>query len=232
MALADQLVAYWNMAQNPALFKVWDQSGNGNHLTGFNSPVLVDGKLGKAIQFNGTNQFLSIASNSGFSHQGGEFSAFIWFKLLSLANQQLITTTTEWGVGTVLSGGNYYVSIAVEDETLVITDVPLEVDKWYFLACGWYGVEHAATRGTYAWGSLNLSPRVRELQSALTPAPEVFSVAGTAAIGWTHVVIDDITIFRRFVTAEETRALYNKGKGLPFEEWGTVTPCRTIDCCD
>lgn len=233
MALKDNLIAYWNFEQDPALgYSIWDQSGNSNNLTAYGNPILVDGKLGKALQFNGVDQWLSTASNAGFSHDGGEFTAFLWFKPLMLAHQKTIATTTEWGVGTTLSAGNYYVSIAVEDETVVITDVPLEVGKWYLIALGWYGIENAAARGQFVWGTVNLSDRVRELQTGLTPAPGPFSIAGTAASGWANAIIDDVAIFRRFVSAQEVRAIYNHGEGLAFEEWDAVAECKAIPCCD
>lgn len=230
MALPDNLAAYWNMAQNPAVFPVHDQTGNGNNLTGYNSPLLVDGNIGKGIQFNGTNQFLSIASNSGFSHQGGEFTAFLWFMPLALAHQKVIATTTEWGVQMILSGGNYYVSVDIENETVTVTDVPLVVGEWYFIALGYRAID--ITDRSYVWASVNLSDRVREYQSGLTPAPGPFSIAGTAASGWISGVFDDAALFRRSLTAQEIRSIYKKGKGLPFEDYGSVTPCREITCCD
>src|SRR5687767_2780091 len=104
MALKDGLVAMWNMGQDPALYEVWDQSHNGNHLTGVNfdpsepaSTRLVDGIVangkrplighkpipGKAIQLNGT-AILKLASNAGISHQQNSFTVGFWFKPLIL----------------------------------------------------------------------------------------------------------------------------------------------------
>lgn len=231
MALTDNLVAYWNMGQNPELFPVHDQTGNGNNLIGYNSPLLVTGKLDNAIQFDGVNQFLSIASNSGFSHQGGEFTFFLWFKPEALAHQKVIATTTEWGVLMLLSGGNYYISVDIENETVIVTDVPLIVGEWYFIALGYREVNIADR--SYVWASVNLSDRVREYQTGLTPAANVFSIAGTAAIGWISGVFDDAAFFRRSLTAQEIRAIYNNGDGLPFEDYDAPPiPCRKISCCD
>lgn len=232
MALADQLVAHWKMEQNPALFKVWDYSGNGNHLTGVSSPILVDGKLGKAIQFDGVDQYLSIASNAGINHNGGEVTGLMWFQPVSLVHGKRLIGSVDWGVSIVDSGGNFYVNVAIEDGSFNITDVPLEVGEWYFLAFGWYGIENAATRGTYSWGSVNLSARVREFRAVWSDPSGPFTIAGTSGGSRANVIIDDTALFHRFVTAQETRTIFNNGNGLAFDEWGIVTPCRTIDCCD
>lgn len=232
MALKDQLTAYYNMEQNPALFKVWDQSGNGNHLTGHGSPVLVDSVLGKAIQFNGVDQWLSIASNAGLNHNGGEFTGLVWFQPVSLAHGKRLIGSVDWGVNIVESAGSHYVNVSIEDGSFNITDVPLEVGQRYFLAFGWYGVENALKRGTFTWGSVNLSDRVREFRTAWTDPAGPFTIAGTSSSARASVIIDEAAIFHRFVTAQEIRALYNKGNGLSFEDYDTVTPCREITCCD
>lgn len=226
MALKDNLAAYWSMSQNPILFPVHDQSGNGNHLTGFNGPSLTTGKLGQAIEFNGVNQYLAIESNSGFSHQGNDFTAFVWFKPLTLVDGAVVATSTEWGIGVKLSGGNFYVNGAIEDEDMTVTDVPLEVGNWYFIVLGYNSSDG------YVWASVNASPRVQELQNGLTPSPSGFSMAGSAFIGWAHCVIDDSAMFRRLLSADEILAIYNKGKGLPFEDWDAPDNCRKINCCD
>lgn len=239
MALSDRLVAYWNMAQDPALFVVHD--GVFPHLNpltghGFSPDLtppgsLVNGKLGKAIQFNGINQYLTIASNTGFSHQNGEFTSFIWFKPTVLAHQKIIATTAEWGVSTELSGGSHYISVSIEDEDVLITDVPLVVGQWYFIALGYRETLDIADTSVI-WASVNLSKRFTDLQAGLTPVINPFSIGGTANIGWINGVIDDVAIFRRALSDVELRRIYNGGDGLPFEEWPEAEPCETITCCD
>lgn len=226
MPLKTSLVAYWNMEQDPALFPIHDQTGNGNHLTGANGPILTTGKVGQAIEFNGINQYLAIDSNSGFSHQGDEFTAFVWFKPLTLAHQAVIAASTEWGIGTVLVGGSFFINVAIEDEEVTITDVPLEEGNWYFIVLGYNASD------SYVWASVNLSPRVQEFQSSLTPSASGFSMAGSAAIGWANCIIDDSAMFRRLLSDSEIRAIYNKGKGLPFEDWDAPDNCPRIECCN
>lgn len=226
MALKDSLVAYWNMAQNPAMFPVHDQSGNGNHLTGVNAPTLTTGKIGQAIEFDGVDQYLNLPSAAGISHQGGEFTFGTWIKPLGLLHLAHIVSTTEWGIGMRLVSGNYYFSVAVEDEEIILSNVPLEVGQWYFVALGWYN-----TNGTFAWGSVNLHERLRVAQSALTPSPGSAFNIGNAGSFPVAFVADDAALWRRNVAWEELRAIYNKRNGLSFEEWDAVNDCESIECC-
>lgn len=226
MALKEGLVAYWNMEQNPALFRVHDQSHNGNHLTGFNAPTLTTGKLGQAIEFDGVDQYLNLSSAAGISHEGGEFTVAFWVKPLALLHFGHIASTVEWGVGMRLVGSDYFLNVAVEDEEIMLSNVPLEVGRWYFVALGWYN-----TNGTFAWGSVNLGERMRAVQSGLTPSPGNAFNIGNAGSFPIPFVIDDFAIWRRNVSAPELRQIYDRGDGLPFEEWDAVDDCRAITCC-
>lgn len=227
MALADNLVGYWKMEQNPELFSIHDQSGNGNHLTGHGNPILVPGKVGQALQFDGVTQWLDMASNAGINHNGGEMTGMVWFKPLSLAHGKLLIGSVDWGVTIVQNGANFYVHVGIEDGGFDITDVPLVVGEWYCLFFGWY-----ESNGEFSWGSMNLSDRVREFRTPWGDPVGAFKIAGNSAGGRLNAVIDDVAIWRRNVPARELYQLYNKGKGLPFEEWDEAADCGKIDCCD
>lgn len=226
MALPDSLATYWNFEQNPTLFTVHDQSGNGNHLTGVASPTLTTGKIGQGIELDGIAQYLTMASSAGISHQGGEFTATMWIKPLTLRHFGPIASNTEWGVGMRLVGANYYFDFSVEDEDLIST-VPLEVGHWYFVALGWYN-----TNGTFAWASVNLEERLRSEQASLTPVPGNPFQIGNAAAFPVSFVVDEFSIWRRNVPASELYEIYNNGNGLPFEEWAVPEDCKLIECCD
>lgn len=226
MSLKDGLAAYWDMEQNPALFPVHDQSGSGNHLTGVNAPTLTTGKIGQGIEFDGVNQYLTLPSAAGISHQGGEFTFGIWIKPLALLHFGTVAFNGEWGIGMRLVGGSYYFNIAVEDEEVTST-VPLVGGQWYFVALGWYN-----TNGTFVWASVNLEPRLRAEQAGITPIPgNAFNISNAASFPFAFVA-DEAALWRRNVPASELYQIYNEGEGLPFEEWGDPVPCRSIECCD
>lgn len=245
MALNDEyLAAMWQFRHDPALHPLlWDSSHNGNHLTphGFDPALsppgsVVDGKVGKAIELNGEDQYFIIASNAGFSHEGNPFTFVGWFMLLELGNNKFLYSTTEWGVAMVASGSNHFLTVSIEDEDLTLSGVPLEIDTWYFLSLGWHqNVDNPSA--SRVWAKLDRSDGASSEQSGLTAAPGPFSIgAGTGGTGFVRAVFDDAAFFRRELTSAEFLQLFNpeddEGRGLAFEDWDTVSGCsREINCC-
>jgi hypothetical protein len=239
MELKNALTAYWNMQQDPALFTVWDKVWpHTNKLTanGFDPDLtppgsLVAGKLGKAIQFNGVDQWLSIASNAGVNHNGGEFTGAMWFKPIALAHAKRLIGSVDWGVNIIGDGANHVVNVSIEEGSISLTDTPLIVGQWYFLCFGWYGSVAPDETGTYSWASLNMGPAVREFRTAWSDPEGPFTIGGTSSGARVAAIIDDTAIWRRRVTAAELSAIYNDGDGLPLEEWDRVKVCKSITCC-
>lgn len=228
MALKDDLRVYLNFEQDPVIFPpIWDQTGNGNHLNPSSGAVLAEGKIGNAVNVAGTSR-LFFSSNTGISYQNGAFTVAFWFKPAVLATPLIIAGDSdgEWIVQMELSGSGYYYlrcRISPDDFDAVcdVTDVPMVIGEWYFVTLGWYD-----DNGSYAWASVNLSPRVRTAAvGPLVPSttPPVFRNQNT---------FDEAAIWRRFVSVSELQEIYNDGEGLPFEEWDLVSPCRKITCCD
>jgi hypothetical protein len=230
MALKNQLPAYWDCEQDPALgFQIWDQSGNGNHLRpqplAVSQPVLVTGKIGNGVQCSGGAQ-LKLQSNAGISHQGGPFTVSLWLQptVLTTPLPILGDTEGEWLVQMEQSGGDHYLRVRIEpdgrDATVDVTSVPLVAGNWYHVCFGWYD-----DNGSFAWATVNLSERVRAALSGplvTTLNPPLFQSAE----------FDEVAIWRRSLTAKEIRTIYNHGDGLPFSEWDNIEPCRAIPCCD
>lgn len=226
MAPKDELLAYWNMEQNPVLFQIHDQSGNGNHLTGSAGAILTEGKIGNAVEVGGGST-LKLASNAGVSHQGGRFTVAFWFKPTVLTTPLPIAGDPEgqWIVQMEASGPNFFLRARINpddiDATVDITAVPLVVGEWYWVALGWYD-----NNGSFAWATVNLSDRVRVAAAGPLAEPT------NPPIFWNPNIFDEVAIWGRNVPADELRAIYNKAKGLPFEEWDAPDDCRKIDCCD
>ena len=76
------------MADNVVLYHFQDNgddsSGSGNNLTLSNSPSFVDGKIGKAIDFNGTNETAFV--NNASVRLTGPMSLFTWIYLDALTD--------------------------------------------------------------------------------------------------------------------------------------------------
>ena len=235
MALRDSLDAYWDMEQNPLLFPVHDQTGNGHHLTGFGGPAQVTGKLGKAIEFAADTEFLDLLTTTHvvLDLNGKDFTVATWFKPAELVNNTGILGShfQKWYARIISSAGNYYVEVKIANGGLTISDVPLQVGQWYFLAFGWHN-SPATQWGQYTWGTVNLGVRAREVRAPFVNDNPAFGI-GAAGTGFAfRGAVDDTAIWSRRVAAHELHQIYNDGDGLPFEEWGDPVPCQSIECCD
>jgi hypothetical protein len=73
------LVGYWGMDEGTGT-TVNDHSGNRNNGTASGSPAWVDGKLGKALDFNGTNEVQSVDQDY-FSPANNDLTISFWAKI-------------------------------------------------------------------------------------------------------------------------------------------------------
>lgn len=229
MALTDGLIAHWGFEHDPIIYGVWDNvPPHRNNLVASNFPSqpspLVNGKLGKAIETDGGGMFSLPSSSAGVSHQGNPFTVAFWFKPTALNEGAVVAVNNEWNVTTPQSAGSFYFQIEIDGKQVPVTSVPLVVGEWYHVCFGWY--DH---NGSFVWAVVNLSDRVRGPHVLSGPTLGPFLIGGGSAPG----VHDDFAIWRRALSAQEIRALYNHGKGLPFEEWDKATACPpAINCCD
>ncbi len=64
------LVGYWSFDEGSGT-TAYDYSGYNNHGTLYNGPQWVDGKLGKALSFDGVNDYISVPHNGNLNITGG-----------------------------------------------------------------------------------------------------------------------------------------------------------------
>ena len=69
-------VAYYNFDEKTGT-TINDTSGNGNNSTAFSTPDWTQGKVGAALDFNGSSDFVTFPNDVGYTTQ---VSAFVWFK--------------------------------------------------------------------------------------------------------------------------------------------------------
>lgn len=226
MALKDDLLMYHNFEQDPRLFLIWDQSFNNNHLKGVNfDPVptpptsLVDGKVGKAISFNGSNQSASVASGVNFLGQPFTFS--FWYKPLTLTDGgSILTMTALGGVSTVDDGsGNFSFRVTLAGKT-VSPAVVLVLNQWHHIVFGYIPDERI-------FAGVNMD----EGQHADWTIAPTFGSSFTVGGSGSHGVYDELAVWTRAVDGMELLAIYNRGKGLAFSEWDKVRACKTMKCC-
>lgn len=220
MALKDDIATYWGFEHSPQLYpQVFDQTFNGNDLSPNNFVVggtgVVPARVGNGIETDGSQGFGLVPSYSGLSHQGSDFTVFMWFKPSSLVFTATLVAGNEWSV--VL---DTVFKVTIDGKELVLPTA-LEVNQWYFIAFGW----NSGPPG-FLWATVNLADGVQEPRSAITQSLGSF-IMGNNTLG----VFDDTAIFRRSLSDEELSQIYNDGDGLPFSEWEEAE-CGAIECCD
>lgn len=77
------LVGFWPLSEGSA-GTAHDFSGNNNHGQLVNNPTWVNGKLGKALSFNGSNQYVMIAKDPLSSVNAISFTIAFWAKPISI----------------------------------------------------------------------------------------------------------------------------------------------------
>ena len=89
MALVDNLIAHWKMNDDAADAIVADATGNGHTGTFYdeNTPATitsdhsVTGKVNDALDFDGTNDYITAADSDDFTYIGAPFSVAAWINI-------------------------------------------------------------------------------------------------------------------------------------------------------
>jgi outer membrane protein assembly factor BamB len=204
------LVGYWEFDEGKAII-AHDSSGNGNHGTLINEPTWVDGFYGKALQFDGQDNYVSIDPES--------------FENLPMGDSE--RTVTAWvnvkNGGTIIYYGDDNVagpstafSILLYTDRIVmdnyfnggIINVSLLPNHWYFMSCVYYG---NTTVGFYVDGVYEGSMTMPEVLNTYSTGH--FSI-GTRFDTWNNIqapfngTIDEVEIYNRALSAREIWADY------------------------
>jgi hypothetical protein len=83
LGLDQGLVGYWSFeGKTVSGTRIFDASGTGNHGTMTNGPTLVNGKLGQAMQFDGSDDYLDAGDNSTLHMDQGKSMTFsVWLRI-------------------------------------------------------------------------------------------------------------------------------------------------------
>ncbi len=212
--LQSGLVGLWSF-DGPDLTTTtaYDRSGQGNNGTLTNGPTPAIGKLGQALSFNGTSQYVTTSTLTGYS--GGQITFSAWFKPSVVDGTQNIvldgngdghirieinaTNNIDIGVG---DGGGWSLSA-----NFVSTSYTVSAGTWYNVVGLWDGTYiklyvNGAFVGKIAWGGTPSS------MSGVTIGD--YSIThGTYNFPGT---LDDVRIYNRALSASEVKQLYNLGR--------------------
>ncbi|MFZ2187077.1 MAG: fused MFS/spermidine synthase [Candidatus Moraniibacteriota bacterium] len=197
-----------------------DTSGQGNTGTLTNmsqsaSPVV--GKIGQALNFDGTNDYVNAGAPSVLNSLG-DYTISAWIKTSSAANYLVVASKWNqsssgymlmidslgkpefWSEG-LPSSTNYTItgSTAVND------------GKWHYIV----GKRDGATIYLYVDGASAATPVAASTETITTTTPQLIGAywngAGTPSVWFFSGTIDDVRIYSRALSAVEIQSLYALG---------------------
>ena len=215
------LVGYWSMNEGTGSY-AGDSSGNRNQGTLTNGPTWVDGKRGKAINFDGSNDY--VVSGAAFSDLGTTnkpYTLSAWIKANTGETtgniiNSYIAGLGGWRLGMVtLSTSKIVVNSWVGSRSTATSTTSITPGQWYHVVNTW---DASGGLRIYINGAFDNS--VAQATYSASGGSNVVSVALGAlngAAGSTENyfagLIDEVRIYNRALSAAEIQALYKSGAG-------------------
>ncbi len=214
---------WWKLDENTGTSSVVDSSGNGNTgtMSGFSATDWIPGKVGQALNFDGSNNTITKADNAIFTPSAFTYS--LWVKFNSLSTNQTVFEH-DHSTGSFRAYNLYYQN---SDNTLyffvyssacaLATNGNLSMTglitagTWNYITWTWDG----STVSTYLNGKFNGSKAL----ASLCNGDGSFSLgAGDGGIGnFVNGSIDDFKFYNYARTPAQIAYDYNRG--LPVVKW-------------
>lgn len=214
-----------------------DSSGEGNDGTlGLSSsietldPTWVDGKYGKALSFDGSNDVVQVPHSSSLDHGSEEFTWSAWIKLDTLGRTHTIGSTyninNAFTVLQISSANRIVVSIrdAGGGTGSVTGNTVLSLDTWYHVAVTRSGTtikvflnETEDNSGGGPSGDTYHGTAKFNVGAHATNGPQ------TTFTDFLDGTIDDISIYNKALTTNEIKALYTASGERILEPGQIVT---------
>ena len=219
-SLQKGLVGWWTFdGKDLSGVQAYDRSGNGNRGILNNGPVRTVGKLGQALQFDGSNDY--VLANSSLGITGEPLTMCAWFNSNNLGPDGF----SSWIVTMKLDDGvdfnqRRYLEIDINGSISAYSKAGSGTDQgasisgvvqkkiWYH-GCGVY--ETTSLRKVYLDGTLRATNTGTVSPSAPTLARIGFGIPDGNE-GMFSGVIDDVRIYNRALSADEIKRLYNMGR--------------------
>lgn len=209
------LVGYWKFDEGSGNI-AHDSSKNGNDGTIYGA-AWTEGRVGKALQFNGVNCYVGIPSNpsiTGFT----QFTIEAWIKLESFRSEEMhiVSKNDGW----TLPNPNAEYALYIEDEH----NLKFAVSNgtiWFFEATATNAINDLGTWYNVAgtWDGINYAIYVNGVQVVAGKGPVGTIATGSAELQigregywpWTYFngTIDEVQIYNRALTPTEISTLYN-----------------------
>ncbi len=199
------LIAWWTLDEGAGT-TAFDTSGHGNDATFQGAPQWVaDGRLGGAVKFNGTSDYLAAPDSASLDIQGDRLTLAAWVKANSWATSHMIRKIPDTGTGSI-----YFIrvqsnvlrgDIATPAGTVVVQGVTaVRAQEWVHAALVYDGAEGRVYLNGVVDGRANVSGKIAESNNELR-------IGRGEPAGYLNGTIDDVRIYNRALTVEEIKQL-------------------------
>ncbi len=166
---------------------------------------VADGRLGGAVQFNGTSDYLAAPDSASLDIKGDRLTLAAWVKANSWATSHIIRKIPDTGTGSI-----YFIrvqsnvlrgDIATPAGTVVVQGVTaVRAQEWVHAALVYDGAEGRIYLNGVVDGRANLSGKIAESNNELR-------IGRGEPAGYLNGTIDDVRIYNRALTVEEIKQL-------------------------
>ncbi len=199
------LVAWWTLDEGTGTTAL-DSSGKGNDATFQGNPQWVaDGRLGGAVQFNGTSDYLAAPDSASLDIRGDKLTLAAWVKANSWATSHIIRKIPDTGTGSI-----YFIRVqsnvlrgdlATPTGTVVVQGVTaVRAQEWVHAALVCDGAEGRIYLNGVVDGRANVSGKIAESNNELR-------IGRGEPAGYLNGSVDDVRIYNRALTVEEIKKL-------------------------
>jgi len=205
------LVGYWRFDDGTGLNAV-DSSGMGNNGTLTNGPAWTTGKVGGALSFDGTDDYVQKLIPVGLSVGTQPRTITAWIKPTLACLQQTVTSAVKYGTGAELQNflfGLNHTQIALfgHGSGDVITSVSVASDVFSSIVVVYDG----ASLRFYKNGDLIYGPIAKTYNTIIDSNGLLIGV-GNGLLYPFNGLIDEVRIYNRALSAAEVLAQYNATK--------------------
>ncbi|OGG57577.1 hypothetical protein A2853_01780 [Candidatus Kaiserbacteria bacterium RIFCSPHIGHO2_01_FULL_55_17] len=222
------LVGYWTFDGPDLLQNAKDRSGQGNngYLASFTSTTTVPGKIGQALKFDGSDDYIDLGETGGDVLERNDITISLWFKPVAVMGDLdgLISKSASapFQFGIRIRSGGSDIQVYTNSSDLNSGYTPV-VGEWQLVTAT---LSSAAVRKIYINGELKNQdnqalPYFTDNQDKLYIGLDFAPGQGREFNG----TIDDVRVYNRALSATEVAALYKSGStNVAHSNAGAIAP--------
>ncbi|MHC4496048.1 MAG: LamG domain-containing protein, partial [Planctomycetota bacterium] len=209
-AVKADLVAYWRLDEGSGT-TAFDSSGNSNDARFEGSPAWVeDGKLGKALKFNGSSDYLAAPDSESLDINGDQLSIAAWINGEDWPGaNHAVRKIADTGTGAIYmirvqpDTVRVYLNTPAGD-TIVQGTTILATNEWIHIALTYDGAEARI----YVNGQLDASMSV---SGEITQSNNELRIGRGEPAGYFMGMIDDVRVYNHALTEDELMSAMEGG---------------------